>query len=169
MFSQKHFVVLDTFRVSNSSSLYLPWHNEFHENRESWKLQKIIRWTCNNKFEDIIFGPLSDFFLCWLLAKTLLITREQKLVIFLFCFFPCFLATPQPTLGHYQADSLIHPGPNLDLFCIRQSNAAPFCENYAKLYFDAKHLNKRLNKGWWKFWGPSFKKVPVFQKRVLFD
>ena len=39
-------------------------------------------------------------------------------------------------------------GPNLDLLCIRQSDAAPFFENYAKLYFDAKHLEKGLNSGW---------------------
>ena len=32
--------------------------------------------------------------------------------------------------------------PNPDLLCIQQSDAAPFCENYAKLYFDAKHLEK---------------------------
>ena len=27
------------------------------------------------------------------------------------------------------------------------SNATPFCENYTKLYFDAKHLEKELNRG----------------------
>ena len=37
-------------------------------------------------------------------------------------------------------------GPNLDLLCVQQSNAAPFCENYAKLYFDVKHLEKGLNR-----------------------
>ena len=42
----------------------------------------------------------------------------------------------------------IYTGPNLDLLCIRQSYAAPFCENYAKLYFDGKHLQKGLNKRW---------------------
>ena len=31
-------------------------------------------------------------------------------------------------------------GPNLDLLCILQPNTATFCENYAKLSFDAKHL-----------------------------
>ena len=35
----------------------------------------------------------------------------------------------------------------LDLYCVRLSNAASFCENYGKLYFDAKHLEKRLNRG----------------------
>ena len=39
-------------------------------------------------------------------------------------------------------------GPNLDLFCIRQSTATPFYENYAKLYFNAKQLETRLNRGW---------------------
>ena len=33
----------------------------------------------------------------------------------------------------------------LDLYCIRLSNAAPFCENYTK--FDTKHLEKGLNRG----------------------
>ena len=32
------------------------------------------------------------------------------------------------------------PRPNQDLVCVRQSDAAPFCENYAKLYFDAKRF-----------------------------
>ena len=34
----------------------------------------------------------------------------------------------------------------LDLYCVRLSNAAPFCENYTNLYFDAKHLEKGLNR-----------------------
>ena len=34
------------------------------------------------------------------------------------------------------------PDLNLDLLCVRQLDAAPFCENYAKLYFDAKHLKR---------------------------
>ena len=29
-------------------------------------------------------------------------------------------------------------------FCIKKLNAVPFCKNYAKLYFDAKHLEKGL-------------------------
>ena len=32
------------------------------------------------------------------------------------------------------------PGDMLDLYCIRLSNASPFRKNYAKLYFEAKHL-----------------------------
>ena len=39
-------------------------------------------------------------------------------------------------------------GPNLDLFCVRLPNAVPFCEDYPKLYFDAKHLEKGLNRRW---------------------
>ena len=32
---------------------------------------------------------------------------------------------------------------------LRSTNdRCPFCENYEKLYFDAKHLQKGLNKGW---------------------
>ena len=30
------------------------------------------------------------------------------------------------------------------IMCVRQSDAASFCENYAKLYFDAKHVEKRI-------------------------
>ena len=37
-------------------------------------------------------------------------------------------------------------GSNLDLLCISQSDSVPFCKNYAKLYFDAKHLERRLNR-----------------------
>ena len=29
--------------------------------------------------------------------------------------------------------------PKQYLLCVQQSGAAPYCENYAKLYFDAKH------------------------------
>ena len=42
---------------------------------------------------------------------------------------------------------MIGSGPNQDLICIWQSDTAPFCENYAKLYFVAKHLEKGLNRG----------------------
>ena len=38
-------------------------------------------------------------------------------------------------------------GLNLDLLCIQQLNAVPFCKNCAKLYFDAKHLQNGLNRG----------------------
>ena len=44
----------------------------------------------------------------------------------------------------YYLQALIY----LDLLCVRQLDAAPFCENYAKLYFDAKHSENRLNRGW---------------------
>ena len=39
-------------------------------------------------------------------------------------------------------------GPKLDLLCVQQSGAALFFENYVKLYFDAKHLEKGLNRVW---------------------
>ena len=42
---------------------------------------------------------------------------------------------------------LKYPGPNLDLSCIQLSDTAPFFENYAKLYFDVKYLEKGLNRG----------------------
>ena len=51
-----------------------------------------------------------------------------------------------------------HAGPNLDLLCVWQSDAAPFCVNHTKLYFDAKHLKKGLNRGWRNFWCPFFQK-----------
>ena len=38
-------------------------------------------------------------------------------------------------------------GPNLDLLCVRQSDAPPFCENYVKLCFDAKHIEEGLKGG----------------------
>ena len=65
-----------------------------------------------------------------------------------------FMHTAAPVLAPTMLD-----GPsslNLDLFRDRQSGAALFCENYAKLYFDAKHLEKGLNRGWWNFWFPFF-------------
>ena len=43
----------------------------------------------------------------------------------------------------------------------------PFCGNYVKLYFDAKHLEKGLNRVEWNFWGSFFKKLPFFHKSVL--
>ena len=53
-------------------------------------------------------------------------------------------------------------GPNLDLTCVQQSDTASFCENYAKLYFGEKHLEKGLNRGWWNFWCPfSLKELPL--------
>ena len=43
--------------------------------------------------------------------------------------------------------NLMLPGGHiLDLYRIRLSNAAPFCENYTKLYFNAKQLKKGLNR-----------------------
>ena len=42
---------------------------------------------------------------------------------------------------------LTQTGPNLDLY-IQQSDTVPFFENYAKLYFDTKHLGKGLNRRW---------------------
>ena len=37
-------------------------------------------------------------------------------------------------------------GPNLDLLWAQQSDASPFYEYYAKLYFDATNLEKGLNR-----------------------
>ena len=54
----------------------------------------------------------------------------------------------------------IFTDPNLDLLCVRQSDTGCFCKNYAKLYFDTKHLEKRLNKGGEIFGGLFWEKVP---------
>ena len=45
---------------------------------------------------------------------------------------------------------LNYAGHILDPYCVQPSNAAPFFENYTKLYFDAKHLEKGLKRrrGW---------------------
>ena len=58
-------------------------------------------------------------------------------------------------------ENLILPaGHILDLYCVRLLNVALFCENYTKLYFDAKHLEKGLNKEGGKIVGALlFKKV----------
>ena len=44
----------------------------------------------------------------------------------------------------------------LDLYCIRLSSAAPCCENHAKLYFHAKHLEQGLNRGKGEILGALF-------------
>ena len=56
-------------------------------------------------------------------------------------------------------------GPNIDLLCIRQSDAASFCENYAKLYFDAKPLEKISNSAWSNFWCPFW---PISDAALFF-
>ena len=61
----------------------------------------------------------------------------------------------------YYIDQLrtTHPAHILDLYCVQLSNAAPFCKNYIKLCFDAKHLEKGLNRG--EIFGALFsEKVP---------
>ena len=42
----------------------------------------------------------------------------------------------------------------------------PFCKNYAKLYFDAKHLEKGFNKGG-ELFDAYFSKKPFFHKSVF--
>ena len=58
-----------------------------------------------------------------------------------------FNATEINKIAFLKLVSISLPGPNLDLLCIRQSNAVPIQENYAKLYFHAKHIEKELNSG----------------------
>ena len=71
-----------------------------------------------------------------------------------------FMQAATPVLAPTMLDA--PSGPNLDLLCVQQSGAAPFCENYAKLYFDTKHSEKGLNRGWWNFGFPFFKKNAHF-------
>ena len=42
--------------------------------------------------------------------------------------------------------------------CVQHSVAALFCENFAMFYFDAKHLEKGLDRKWWNFWSPFLQK-----------
>ena len=56
-------------------------------------------------------------------------------------------------------------GHMLDPYCVRLSKAAPFFENYTKLYFDAKHRN--LIGGREIFGTLSSKKGPPFIKSTL--
>ena len=53
------------------------------------------------------------------------------------------------------------PGHILDLYCVELSNTTPFCENYTKLYFDAKHVEKGLNRRR-NVWCLFFKKSALF-------
>ena len=69
---------------------------------------------------------------------------------------------PKSIFCFQKGDRFHVPGPNLDLLCIQQSDAAPFCEDYAKLYFDAKHSEKGLDTGWLNFWCPFFQKSTLF-------
>ena len=57
-----------------------------------------------------------------------------------------FIHAATPVLAPTMLDA--PSGPNLDLLCVQQSDTASFSENYEKLYFDAKHFKKRLNRGW---------------------
>ena len=57
-----------------------------------------------------------------------------------------FMDAATPVLAPAMLDA--PSGPNLDLSCVQQSGASPFCENHANLYFDIKQLEKGLNRGW---------------------
>ena len=60
-------------------------------------------------------------------------------------------------------ENLILPaGCTLDLYCVQLSSTALFCENDAKLYFDAKHLEKGMNKEGGKVIGVLFSKKCPF-------
>ena len=60
---------------------------------------------------------------------------------------------------------MLPAGQILYIYCVQLSNAAPFRQNYTKLSFDAKHLEKGFNRGWVrgvKFLDPFFKKKMPF-------
>ena len=60
-------------------------------------------------------------------------------------------------------------GPNLEILCIQQSDSALSCENYAKLYFDAKHVGKALNRGGEIFDAHIFKRSALFGQYQTFE
>ena len=64
------------------------------------------------------------------------------------CEIPQIILTLLTEESHKDVFNECPTGPNLDLLCIQLLNAAPFFRNYAKLYFDSKHLEKGLNRGW---------------------
>ena len=57
---------------------------------------------------------------------------------------------------------VLKSGHILDLYCVRLSDAVPFSENYAKLYFNAKNLEKGLNRGVGEIFGAFFSKKCSF-------
>ena len=67
----------------------------------------------------------------------LLVTKENKFQMF----------SSKGSIWLLKVEGIL-PGPNLDLVCIQQLNPAPFCKNYAKLYFDAKTPRKGIEQGW---------------------
>ena len=48
--------------------------------------------------------------------------------------------------GPHRLKKIPTTGPNLYLLCVWQSDTVTFCENYAKLYFYAKCLEKGLDR-----------------------
>ena len=57
-----------------------------------------------------------------------------------------FIHAATPILAPVKLDA--PSSSNLAFLCIEKLGSGPFGENYAKLYFDVKHLEKGLNKGW---------------------
>ena len=49
-----------------------------------------------------------------------------------------------------------HTGSSLDFPCVQQLDVAPFCENYAKFYFDTKMIGKNSMKS-------HFLKIKIFK------
>ena len=117
-----------------------------------WMNNSVTSKTVMRKYFSTIFISKLEVFKCCNCA--FLFYSLFYLFVAIFLNFPCCFYAPY----HMKISS---PGPNLDLLCVWQSNAVPICENYVELYFDAKHLEKVLNRVWWNFWCPFyFKKVP---------
>ena len=51
-----------------------------------------------------------------------------------------FMHVATPVLVPTMLD--VPSSPNLDLLCVQRSGAALFCENYKRLYFNSKHLER---------------------------
>ena len=67
--------------------------------------------------------------------------------------------TDTPVLAPAMLDA--PSGPNLDFLCVQQSGASPFRENYAKLYFHAKHF-------WFTFFQIKCQIWPILHAAPIF-
>ena len=92
----------------------------------------------------------------------------QAAIVF-FCSLPselvCIILGGHTQCDFYQIFSdamIVFVSKILHMHCVQLLSTTPFCKNYAKLYFNAKHL-KRLNRGEGEILGvlfSSYKKVP---------
>ena len=68
-----------------------------------------------------------------------------------------FMQATTPVLASTMLDA--PSGPNLDLFCVKQSGAAPFVKIMQSFL-----MQKGLNRGWRNFWFPFFEKNAHFDR-----